>query len=190
MSKVYFQILIICLTLVVSQPSYGGKKQCQSYLDKLRNIQSLQKQGYSLKRGEILNKREIRARKKWWQCERGLLKKNKSSKKKKKKQNKKNKVKMAQAKLQHFSVNLPSNSSKRNTEKRTVKPLQRSASVVVKSKYQGKKLQAWLQYYQQPKRCFRPKSTKQFAFCVEDRRAQQLTFEQAFDKNDVTVSIK
>jgi hypothetical protein len=61
-----------------------------------------------------------------------------------------------------------------------------SSPLIIKSRYQGKQLQAWLLYYQQPKKCLRPKTTKQFAFCVENRINQQL----AFEKVDATISIK
>ena len=163
------------ITLVFSHASYAGKKQCQSYLDKLRNIQSQQKQGHSLKRGESLNKLETKARKKWWQCEQGHLKKAKRNKKKKRPQKNKS---AKQPSLKGGSLAYIS--------KVNVKPFKTSAPLVLKSRFQGEKLQAWLLYYQQPQKCLRPKSTKQFAFCVENRRDQQL----AFEKIDAIVHIK
>jgi hypothetical protein len=88
MRGMYFKIIFMGFTLVFSHASYAGKKQCQPYLDKLRNVQSQQKQGHSLKRAERLNKLEAKARKIWWQCEQGHLKKVKMSKKIKKKKQK------------------------------------------------------------------------------------------------------
>lgn len=172
MRKFYFDIFFIGVVLFFSATSFAGKKQCKPYLAKLHNIQAQQKQGHSLKRSESLNKREAKARKKWWQCERGLLKKAKRNKKKQKK---------VIVKRQP----LPENSRK-NSSKGKLKPFQTSRAVVVKSRYQGKQLQAWILYYQQPKKCQRPKSTKQFAFCVENRRAQQI----AFEKVDATVDVQ
>jgi hypothetical protein len=174
MYRVYLKVFLMSITLVFSHASYAGKKQCQSYLDKLRNIQSQQKQGHSLKRGGSLNKQEAKARNKWWQCEQGHLKMAKKSKKKKPQNNKIVKQRSLTAKplITISRVN--------------VKPFQTSAPLVLKSRYQGKQLQAWLLYYQQSKKCLRPKTTKQFAFCVENRRAQQLTFE----KIDAIVHIK
>ena len=61
MCGVYSKIIFIGISLVISQVSYGEKKQCQAYLDKLRNVQSQQKQGHSLKRGNNLNKLEAKA---------------------------------------------------------------------------------------------------------------------------------
>jgi len=174
MRKAYFFLLFLTLTLLFSLPSYAGKKQCKSYLEKLRNIQTQQKQGHSLKRSESLKKRETKARNKWWQCEQGQLKtlKRKSNKLKKRRE---------LANRQPKQVN-----SLEKVKKPTVKPFQTSAAVVIKSRYEGEKLTAWLQYYQQPKKCQRPKSTKQFAFCVENRRMQQ----SAFEKIDATVEVQ
>jgi hypothetical protein len=165
------------IALVYSQASFAGKKQCKPYLDKLHNIQSQQKQGHSLKRSNSLNKQEAKTRKMWWQCERGLIKKVKNGYKKKKKS--------ALVKRQKLSV-----PSLKNIPKVKLTSFQTSAAVVVKSHYQGEKLHAWLQFYQQPKKCFRPKTTKQFAFCVEDKITQQLAFESGLGKNDVTDNIK
>ena len=84
MRGIYFKVIFIGITIILSQVSYAGKRQCQTYLDKLRNVQSQQKQGNSLKRGESLNKQESKARKVWWECEQGHLKKAHSSNKQKK----------------------------------------------------------------------------------------------------------
>jgi hypothetical protein len=167
----YFQAIVI-VSLLFSVPSFAGKKHCQSYLEKLRNVQSLQRQGHNLKRSENLNKREAKLRKKWWQCERGLLKTTKNSKTKKQKKRNAQQKQKAQREKRKALINdsLMVNAS--------VSPFQTSAAVVIKSRYQGKQLQAWLKYYHQPKQCSRPKTTKQFVFCVEDRRIQQLAFEK------------
>lgn len=159
MYRVYFLVFIITLSLLFTQASYAGKKQCQPYLEKLRNIQSQQRHGYGVKKGKSLKNREAKARKKWWQCEQGKLKLAKKSKKK--------------SKQKKLPMNLSS------IHKLTkVKSFGVSGPLVVKSRYQGKKLQLWLAYYQQPKNCSRPKTTKQFVFCVEDKQAQEIAFEQ------------
>ncbi|MFT6207041.1 MAG: hypothetical protein ACJA0T_000945 [Colwellia sp.] len=173
-NSVYFQTYFIGIMLTFSYESYAGKKECQSYADKLRNVQSQQRQGHSLKRSESLNQQEKVARKKWWQCERGRLKKVKGNHKKKQK---------------NIAVNLYQPLSpilSRDLKKGSSKPFQTSAPVVIKSRYQGKQMQAWLQYYQQPKKCLRPKTTRQFAYCVENRRIQQL----AFEKSEITTIVE
>lgn len=173
MRGIYFKVILIGITIACTQESYAGKRQCQPYLDKLRNVQSQQKQGHSLKRGESLNKQENKARKIWWQCEQGHLKKTHSSKNKQQKNKRPKQQSLTAASLTKMS-------------KVSIKPFQTTAPLLLKSRYQGKQLQAWLLYYRQPKKCSRPKTTKQFAFCVEDRRNQQL----AFEKSDATVNIK
>ena len=172
MRGIYFKVIFIGITIILSQVSYAGKRQCQTYLDKLRNVQSQQKQGHTLKRGESLNKQESKARNIWWKCEQGHLKKTHLSNKQKKQ--KKSKVPKQQR---------VTKASLTQMSKVSLKPFQMTAPLVVKSRYQGKQLQAWLVYYRQPKKCSRPKTTKQFAFCVEDRRNQQ----RSFEKNDATV---
>jgi len=179
MCKVYFQLLFLGFVLAFSPTSYAGKKQCKAYLVNLRNIQSQQKQGHNLKRNESLNKREAKARNKWWRCERGLLTKMVSRKSKNNNQND-NAIKR-----QSIPVNTVKNDSKVN-----IKPFSTTADVMIKSRYQGLQLYAWLEYYQQPKKCSRPKSTKQFAFCVEDRRRQQLAFDTVYKKSDATLNVK
>jgi hypothetical protein len=173
-NSVYFQIFFIGIMLTFSYESYAGKKECQSYTDKLRNVQSQQRQGHGLKRSESLNKQEKVARKKWWQCERGRLKRVKGKRKKKQKN-------IVANIHQPLSATLS-----RDIKKGSSKPFQTSAPVVIKSRYQGKQLQAWLKYYQQPKKCLRPRTTRQFAYCVENRRTQQL----AFEKGDTTIIVE
>ena len=60
----------------------AGKKHCQSYRNKLDNIQAQQRQASSHKRSISLSNKEAKARDKWWRCETGKLKP-KSKKKKK-----------------------------------------------------------------------------------------------------------
>jgi len=183
MCRAYFQVLFIGMVLVFSHESYAGKKECKPYLVNLRNIQSQQKQGHNLKRSESLNKQEAKARKKWWRCEQGLLKKVAASKSKNKSKN----YKLKNSTVKHQPI---SEKARKGITKVNKKPFRSTVAVVVKSRYQGLQLYAWLEYYQQPEKCRRPKNTKQFAFCVEDRRKQQLAFELVFNKSDATVNVK
>lgn len=68
------KIILILLMTFVSGDSFAGKKHCKPYLEKLRNVQSQQRQGHSLKRANSLQKKEQKARHQWWQCEQGKLK--------------------------------------------------------------------------------------------------------------------
>ncbi len=63
---------IYCFLFIVSllfTSNANGKKRCKPFLDKLHNIQKMQRQGYSNKRGQNLRIKEDKARDKWWQCE-------------------------------------------------------------------------------------------------------------------------
>jgi len=157
-------LLIIIIFLLI--PTAQAKKRCKPLLEKLQNIQALQRHGYSAKRGLSLRAREDKARDKWWQCE-------KSSGKKQKKSNKK---------YQGKTVGVKSKLSK--TKRKALSagsPFKTTSAIVIKSKYQGNKKQAWLAYYQQPMRCQRPKNLPVFASCSENKRTQRLAFEQKYN---------
>ena len=166
MNNFYRKLAVFSVIFLYIPVSYASKTQCQPYLEKLRNVQSQQRQGHSVKRSESLNKREVKARKKWWQCERGLLKTAKSRKKKK------------QQSTKLIKKHQLATYTKKKGGKFNKSPFKTSNALVIKSRYQGRQLAAWLKYYQQPKKCQRPKTTKQFVFCVENRRSQQMSFEK------------
>lgn len=161
------KLLLLLIILIVSSPESFAKKRCKALLDKLHNVQALQRSSYSAKRGVSLRNKEDKAREKWWQCETGKVKKTKKKKKKK-----------------------PSNSSSNNqklTELKTVEikagiPFQTTQSIAIKEKYLGKKRQAWLKFYQQPKQCQRPKTLSGFAFCSENKQTQRSNFEKQYEK--------
>jgi len=160
-------ICLLCLPGLYSEKALA-KAKCKPYLEKLQNIQALQRQGYSLKRGNSLRKREQAAREKWWQCEQGKIQPtSKKSKARKKKQEKKKRyVKTKRTRTGEI-------------EKKLV-PFSNQGQIVLKGRFTGEKQQAWLQYYVQPKKCLRPKTTQVFAFCMEDKLAQQAVFEQEY----------
>lgn len=156
-------ILACLLIMLVTLPALAGKKECQTYLDKLQNIQSLQRQGHSLKSSNSLNKREAKARNKWWLCTQGkLATKNKKVKKASKKVNSRKQVHNKKILIKSQSFNT-------------------SSAIVLKAKYQGEKQISWLNFYTQPKDCFLPKTTQRFAYCMEDRQQQQIIFEQQYE---------
>ena len=131
----------------------------------------MQRKSYSLKRGQALRVKEDKARDKWWQCENSSLSVFKSKYATKKKKSKKQKKSKAQyAKLKKVKLK----SSKKMVT------FNQASEIVIKSKYQGKKKLAWLQFYQQPLKCQRPKSINVFAFCSEDKLQQRNAFEQKY----------
>ncbi|MCA1930382.1 hypothetical protein [Rheinheimera sp.] len=56
------------------------------------------------------------------------------------------------------------------------------SSVSVKAPYQGKKLQAWLEYYSEPKQCFGVRDSRQMVWCVEQRQQAKANFERQWQQ--------
>ncbi|WP_236559738.1 hypothetical protein [Colwellia sp. 20A7] len=147
-----------------------AKKHCDPLLEKLHHIQSLQRIPYSVKEGISLRKREDTARKRWWQCEKG-------SSKKKIKQTKK----VTKNKNSTLSSKLNDASEIKNKGANVATSFKSSNAIIIKSKYQGDKQQAWLKYYQQPDKCIKPKSLPAFAACIENKQAQRESFENQYN---------
>ncbi len=172
-----FKYLLLIVVFAIISPISEAKKRCKPLLDKLHNIQTMQRHSYSAKRGESLRNREDKARKNWWQCEN-------SSAKKKKKTTKKRADKTANSNTKVKNVN-GKNVNRKNVNIKKIRagtPFKTSNSIVIKSKYQGDKKRAWLAHYQQPKKCQRPKNLSVFAFCSEDKQTQQAGFEQKYSQ--------
>ena len=162
-------VLIIIIYFLFSSVA-EAKKRCKPLLEKLHNVQALQRSGHSAQRGLSLRAREDKARNNWWQCENGRGKKKKKSKQKTKK------------KSESKTVN--SNTQLMRKKITAGTPFKTSNAIVIKSKYQGEKKQAWLKYYQQPNKCLRPKSLPVFAFCSEDKQTQRVVFEQRYSQRN------
>ena len=169
--------MIFHLAFLYSAPA-EAKKRCRPLLDKLQNIQALQRNGYSLKKGQSLRAREEKARDKWWQCER-------SSSFKKSKQRKKTKGSNNQKTKKKKNINYQAGKIQKITAKA---PFANNQEITLKSKYEREKRFAWLAYYQAPKRCHFPKDIKTFAFCSEDKLAQQQSFERQYLASKVAKS--
>ncbi|PCH97195.1 MAG: hypothetical protein COB83_02765 [Gammaproteobacteria bacterium] len=157
------KLVIFISALLVFTPVSEAKKRCKPLLEKLHNIQAMQRNGYSSQRGVSLRAREDKARDKWWQCEQGRGGKNKKKVKKKSK-------KQSAVYKKNKQMNIPAGT-----------PFKTNNAVVIKSKYQGSKKQAWLKYYQQPAQCNRPKSLAVFASCSEDKQTQRIDFELEYE---------
>lgn len=154
------------LILFASFNSYGAKKECIVLLDKLQNIQAQQRQGQTFKSSVKLREKEDVARQNWWNCENNKTKpksKTKSKKAKKKVLLKNNNKPLVKKASQVFSSN---------------------QAIIVKGRFSGDKQLQWLSYYKRPKKCARPKTTQIFAFCMEDKTAQQDKFEAEFENNN------
>jgi hypothetical protein len=172
---------LFVLTLLFTSNA-NGKKRCKPFLEKLHNIQKMQRQGYSLKRGQNLRIKEDQARDKWWQCENISLAKFTKKQGKKKKSSRKKTQKVA---TRTARVTIKTKSTKRAKVRyisSSNATFNKTSAIVVKSKYQGDKNSAWLVFYQKPTKCQRPKSFAVFAYCTENKREQQSLFEQAYNK--------
>jgi len=157
-------ILLFIILSLLSTGSFAGKKRCKPLLEKLQNIQAKQRSGYTARQGVSLQNRADKAREKWWNCENSSKYTQQSKKKIKKK------------KVQKKSKNRNLNSM----PQKILKPFATSKAVVVKSRFKGKKQQAWLDFYEKPDKCRKVKSTRVFAFCMEDKAKQQETFSQQY----------
>jgi len=163
-----------------------AKKKCKPLLEKLHNIQSLQRSSYSAKRGQSLRAREDKAREKWWQCEHPSYGKSKGknySKSKKQKSSKKKSKRHVNNQQSYANYSKKKNSPRLfnyKDKKYADSPFKTERAISLKSSYKGKMQQAWLSYYQQPKRCVKPKAITTFAYCSEDRLAQKIAFEQSY----------
>lgn len=153
---------------MITADANAGKKHCQGYLKKLDNIKAQQRQGNSISKSNSLAKKESKARKVWWQCETGKLKKKSKKGKKTSTSVQANKQTMTTKRVKSYQV----------TKK--LVPFSSNKAIVAQAPYQGDRLYAWLDFYQQPKECSRPKSTQVFAKCMEDKRLQQQKFEQKY----------
>jgi hypothetical protein len=158
----------------------AGKKNCQGYRQKLDNIQAQQRQANTHKRSHSLSSKEAKARDRWWRCETGKLKaKSKAKGKSKSKQEKKSKQKVASQQTKN-KTRSQSAALKLYKNSKALVPFASNNPLVMRSKYQGEKLWAWLVFYQPAKKCARPKSIQDFALCVEDKRSQQTKFEKSY----------
>jgi hypothetical protein len=161
---------VMAMFLLICSTDSFAKKRCKPLLEKLHNAQMMQRKSYSLKRGQALRVKEDKARDKWWQCENSSLSAFKSKYGTKKKKAKKKKSTTHYAKLNKVKLKPPKNITTFNQD----------SAIVIKSKYQGNKKLAWLQFYQQPIKCQRPKNISVFAFCSEDKLQQRAAFEQQY----------
>jgi len=180
MMKKLTPLILLCSAVVLCSLLYSpaslAKKRCKPFQDKLHNIQAMQRKGYSLKRGESLRIKEDKARDKWWKCEHSSKAKFQAQYGAGKKKTKKNKkIKTVKNKTDYTKMNKTSFNSKK---KKTT--FNQSSAIVIRSKYQGRKKQDWLTFYNQPIKCQRPKSISVFAYCSENKMQQQSEFEKDY----------
>lgn len=164
------KLIIFISSLLLFASESEAKQHCKHLLDKLHGIQAMQRHGYSSQRGLSLRAKEDKARDNWWQCEKGGQGKPKQKTKSKGKKKSNNKSSHYSKTYKHNThINIAAGT-----------PFKTNNVIVIKSKYQGNKKQAWLKFYQQPAQCNRPKSLAIFASCSEEKQAQRIDFEQKY----------
>jgi len=170
--------LLFIFFIVVCFPSSSAiaKKRCKSLLAKLHNIQTMQRKGYSLTKGDSLRDREDKARNNWWKCEQGKDDKLKNHKKKGTKK-KSHSVKSKRIKQTNQQKAKQKN---KHTKLKSATPFKTNHAIIIQSKYQGSKKRAWQNYYQQPVQCKRPKKLTVFATCTENKKTQRASFEKSY----------
>ncbi|XPF94276.1 hypothetical protein ACM9HF_20045 [Colwellia sp. RE-S-Sl-9] len=151
--------LWIILFLIITNKSYA-KSKCEVELNELQHIQSLLRH----KTSEYLRDKEHKAHEKYQICR--SRKNNQSS------NNKSKKIysKKTTTKKKYY----PNQYVKKSFGKSTVK---------IKGKFKGDKQNAWIEYYKTPKECIKPKSTSQFASCLNKRNVEAERFSTEWDKH-------
>ena len=141
---------------------------CESAHQTYRKVQQQMRKGQSAVSMARLQERERKAWFAWQRClENPSV--NKRSKRKAKQQSQPSSTKNRKQTNKITQSNYPKVLSN--------KPLN------MKGAFSGDKQQAWLDFYQKPKECLKPKSTQQFAYCIEHARNAQLVFSQSYDEN-------
>ncbi|KGJ90474.1 hypothetical protein [Thalassotalea sp. ND16A] len=145
-----------------------AKEDCQKYYDALDNLRSVMRHGYKEPRGEYLRGKERKIKKQIRLC--------------KKDQNNElnyyssNIQQPAKSKIRYHNINVPNKDQ-----------LGRQA-LTVKGLFEGVKQQAWLDFYQRPKDCRKPKTTSKFSKCLKHRDEAAENFKVHWVKNNLHTS--
>lgn len=155
-------LLLLCCSFTLSAQSQWPQTDCDKTAKKLQQLEQKISSGYSLREADQLSLDQR-------QLERQLD------------QHCRSPIPASNAKLQKTT---------KNTRKTAPDPLTTLAkgpvlytsTVSVKAPYQGKKLQAWLEYYSEPKQCFGVRDSKQMVWCVEQRQQAKANFERQWQQ--------
>jgi len=170
--KIVIAVVAFFLGVLVSAQALAGKKVCEGLK---RQYQSQQKILIHQGRGESRNRKlanELSLFKSWQRCEQGKFNPQTKKKRKKHKNDRHKKAKLRAAKLK---LTTPTSQHVVQSDKSN-KHFILAKQVSVKSVIPMRLQQAWLDFYQRPKKCIRPKNTQVFAFCIEHERQSQQQF--------------
>ncbi|WP_448548988.1 hypothetical protein [Thalassotalea fusca] len=170
--KIAIAIIAFLLGLLVSTQALAGKKACESLKRQYQNQQkALKHQG----RGESRNRKlanELTLFKSWQRCEQGKYKPQTKKKRKKQNQLRNKQSKPRASKLKQTAQAWQQKVNNGLSDNQLILAKTVSVSSAIPMRLQ----QAWLDFYQRPKKCIRPKSTQVFAFCIEHERQSQQQF--------------
>lgn len=155
--------LLFCCSFTLLAQSQWPEADCVKAAKKLQQLEQKISSGYSLKEADQLSLDQRQLEKQLDQfCQKPVLAADKSQPKIKKTA----KTKVAPDPLADIAKG----------------PQLYVSSVSVKAPYQGKKLQAWLEYYSEPKQCFGVRDSRQMVWCVEQRQQAKANFERQWQQ--------
>jgi hypothetical protein len=165
--KPLLYLLFFCSFTLLAQQQWPAA-ECDKTVKKLQQLEQKISSGYSLKEAEQLSLDQRLLEKQLDQfCQKPVLAADPQKPKAKKSEAKKTaKVKAAADPLADIAKG----------------PQLYVSSVSVKAPYQGKKLQAWLEYYSEPKQCFGVRDSRQMVWCVEQRQQAKANFERQWQQ--------
>lgn len=158
------KVITIFLLLILSNQVFA-KSKCQREWDDLKNVQRVMKNGHGAQRMEQLRNIEKTYFRKYENCKKGKNKqisKDKSVKKRVNKQTTSIKTKKLVQPKKYYKRELS------------------SQPIEMKARYYDGRQNDWLKYYRAHKspECKKPKSTKLFAKCIEERDKLSIEFER------------
>ena len=165
--KPLFPMLFCCSFTLLAQ-SQWPEADCDKAAKKLQQLEQKISSGYSVKEAEQLSLDQRQLEKQLDQfCQKTVSASDPQKPKTKKSEVKKtSKTKTSQDALTKIAKG----------------PELYVSSVSVKAPYQGKKLQAWLDYYSEPKQCFGVRDSRQIVWCVEQRQQAKADFERQWQQ--------
>ena len=159
---------LLCCSFALLAQSQWPEADCVKAAKKLQQLEQKISSGYSLKEAEQLSLDQRQLEKQLDQfCQKPVLASDPQKPKAKKSEAKKTaKTKNSPDPLADIAKG----------------PKLYVSSVSVKAPYQGKKLQAWLEYYSEPKQCFGVRDSRQMVWCVEQRQQAKANFERQWQQ--------
>ncbi len=169
MTTLPIKYLMVGVFLAVFTSNSQAARDCSAEKKSHQSIQNKLRKGGKPSAMSRLQERERKAWLTWWQCQKGKTKK-KAKKKAKKTQKLSGKTQAQMNQNQRKIIKAKSPTYAEN------KPL------VIKGAFSGAKQQAWLNAYDKPKKCIRPKVMSVFAYCVEHAKKAQEIFDQQYNQ--------